>query len=260
MKLRVVRADPAGNITLFVLDRVAAEERPALAARLMARSELAVEQVGFVCAPRFGGDGRFEMMGGEFCGNATRAFGLLLARERGTIGTARFSVETSGVDGLVTVEVDMAAGAASADMPLPRFVRRAKADGVRGTLVHLGGIAHLVVDAPPGEALFAAAEPLFARECPGLDAYGVMFLHAGRLTPWVKVVSTDTLVREGSCGSGTLAAALAEGMDAPGGVFMRDYVQPAGTIRAQTEKRGGAVIAARIGGAAALDTETVIEI
>lgn len=260
MILRIVRADPAGNITLFVLDPVEKAERPALAARLMEIPALAAEQVGFVLPPRRGGDGRFEMMGGEFCGNATRAFGLLLARERGVRGNARFQIETSGTDGPVVVAVDTDAGAASAEMPLPRFVRGIEAAGMRGTLVHLGGIAHLVVDAPPDADFFAAAEPLFTRECPGLDAYGVMFLHAGRLTPWVRVAATGTLVREGSCGSGTLAAALAESMGAPDGVFGRDYVQPAGTIRAEVEKRDGAVAAARIGGAAALDEPAEIEL
>ena len=73
MELNVLRADPAGNITLFVLDPVPAGDRAGLAARLMAGSD--AEQVGFVCPPVMGGGcaGRMEMAGGEFCGNATRA-------------------------------------------------------------------------------------------------------------------------------------------------------------------------------------------
>ena len=79
MKLNVLRADPAGNITLFVLDPVEKSRRADVAAQLMAVPEYKAEQVGFVCTPQEGGDGRMEMMGGEFCGNATRAFGLLTA-------------------------------------------------------------------------------------------------------------------------------------------------------------------------------------
>ncbi len=261
MKLRVVRADPSGNITLFVLDPVAEAERAAVAARLMARRDLAAEQVGFVCPPRMGGDGRMEMMGGEFCGNAARAYGMLLARERGVSGKARFLVETSGCDQIVAVDADVSAGTARAELPLPRFVRRAKTAELRGTLVHLGGIAHLVVNAPPDEALFACAEAIFAREpeCAGLDACGVIFLHDGRMTPLVKVAATGTLVWEGSCGSGTLAAALAGSADMTDGVFACDYVQPRGTVRAEVERKGGAVVSAHIGGTVTLGGVLTLE-
>lgn len=262
MKLRVVRADPAGNITLFVLSAVARGERAATAAKLMAAPAFAAEQVGFVCPPRHGGDGRFEMMGGEFCGNAARAFGMLMARERGVSGRARVMVETSGCGGVIAVDVDAAAGTARAEMPLPRFVRAAESADVQGTLVHLGGIAHLVVGRPPDAALFGAAEALLMREgeLAGLDAYGVVFLHGGRLTPLVKVVATDTLVWEGSCGSGALAAALAESASVREGGFARDYVQPAGVVRAEVEKKGGAVVSAHIGGGVTVGGAREIEI
>ena len=262
MKLRVVRADPAGNITLFVLSGVSRAERAAAAAKRMAIPALAAQQVGFVCPPREGGDGRFEMMGGEFCGNAVRAFGMLTARERGISGHARVMVETSGCDGAVAVDVDTAAGTARAEMPLPRFARAVEGADVRGTLVHLGGIAHLVVERAPDAALFGAAEALLGREgeLDGLDAYGVIFLHGGRLTPLVKVVATDTLIWEGSCGSGALAAAIAESAGVRDGVFARDYVQPAGTIRAEVEKKGGAAASAHIGGAVAIGGAQEIEI
>ena len=47
-KLRVVRADPAGNITLFVLTPVGKAECAAVATQLMAIRELQAEQVGFI--------------------------------------------------------------------------------------------------------------------------------------------------------------------------------------------------------------------
>ena len=49
MKVNVLRADPAGNITLFVLSPVHREERPAVAGRLMEIADFRAEQVGFVC-------------------------------------------------------------------------------------------------------------------------------------------------------------------------------------------------------------------
>ena len=72
MKLNVLRADPAGNITLFVLDPIERERRAALAAELMRRlPDMKIDQVGFACPADADTDGRMEMMGGEFCGNAT---------------------------------------------------------------------------------------------------------------------------------------------------------------------------------------------
>ena len=110
MTLHVLRADPAGNITLFVLDPVPLGDRAGVASRLMEGSD--VEQVGFVCLPVMGGAGRMEMAGGEFCGNATRAFGMLLAQRLG--GASQVQVEVSGCDRPVTVDVDLAAGTARA--------------------------------------------------------------------------------------------------------------------------------------------------
>ncbi len=73
MRIRMLRADPAGNLTGFVLSPVAGEGRAALAARLMAR-DASLEQVAFVDEASLTGPlARMDMMGGEFCGNAARA-------------------------------------------------------------------------------------------------------------------------------------------------------------------------------------------
>ena len=248
MKLNVLRADPAGNITLFVLDPVEKSRRADVAAQLMAVPEYKAEQVGFVCTPQEGGDGRMEMMGGEFCGNATRAFGLLTAKKMGA--PAHVRIETSGCDHIVTVDTDLAPGTSRAEMPLPQWLKNVEFAGHKGTLVHLGGIAHLVLEnVEPSQAVFDQAEPLF-QDIPGLDAYGVIFLDTNTLhmTPLVKVPATNTLVWEGSCGSGSLASALAQSRDLTDGTFSRSYIQPAGTVTATAVREGGKVIKTYIGG------------
>lgn len=258
--MKILRANPAGNITLFVLDSVERDQRAHTAARLMAIPELGAEQVGFLCPPILGGDARIEMMGGEFCGNAARAFGLLTARNLG--GLSQVRIEISGCDHPVLVAADLAAGAARSEMPLPREIRRETVAGHRGTLVHLGGIAHLVVeDAAPSQTFFAQAEPLF-QTVRGLDAYGVIFLdrEGGKITPLVKVPATNTLVWEGSCGSGTLAAAVAQSWDNPKGTFIQDYIQPAGMIQAVIVWENRQIMAAYIGGPVSLDLPIEIEL
>ena len=78
MRIRYIPADPAGNLTGLVLTPVAREVRPALAAQLMARCPEGFEQIAFVDEDSLTGPlPRMEMMGGEFCGNASRAFGWL---------------------------------------------------------------------------------------------------------------------------------------------------------------------------------------
>ena len=259
MKLRVQRADPAGNITLFVLDPVPKGDRAGISTCLMSR--LSAEQVGFVCPPCQGGDGRLEMMAGEFCGNATRAFGMLTAQKRG-ITQGRLLIETSGCPHPVQVSVDLKAGSAQAQMPLPRGMGRTEVDGRLGTLVDLGGIAHFVVeDVPPSRSFFERAEPLF-RDIPDLDAYGVIFLNPAEhtMTPLVKVPATNTLVWEGSCGSGSLAAALAQSQDAPDGPFVRTYTQPAGVISVTVIRRDGEEVFASIGGPVILDPPVEVQL
>ena len=134
-------------------------------------------------------------------------------------------------------------------------MRAAEVEGHAGTLVDLAGIAHLVIEGiAPSEDFFRAAEPLFSA-IEGLDAYGVIFLDrtSHRMTPLVKVVDTGTLVWEGSCGSGTIACAVAESTGLADGLFEQDYFQPAGVVRASIERRGGAVVSAAIGGPVTLD-------
>ena len=260
MELNILRADPAGNITIFVLDPVEKAQRAAIAERIMAIPSLKAEQVGYACPPEDDVDGHMEMMGGEFCGNATRAYGMYIARQKG--GASEVKLRVSGCDHVVTAQVDLKAGTARAEMPCPRSVRRVTANGHEGTLVDLAGIAHFVVEgAEASEEFFRAAESVFA-EIPGLDACGVIFLDASqhRATPLVKVIETNSLVWEGSCGSGSIACAVAQSEHMENGGFSCEYIQPAGVVRASVERQDGRVVSASIGGPVTLDETGRIEL
>lgn len=250
MKLKVLLADPAGNITLFVLSPVEKKDYPAVANRLMALPQFAAEQVGFVH------DDRMDMEAGEFCGNASRAFGMLVAREKGVTGEVQ--VEVSGCDHPLSVFVTKES--ASCEMPLPLWVRKEYVKEIPCTLVHLGGIAHLIAEnVTPSEAFFTEAEPIF-RKMPELEAYGVIFLDGENMKPLVKVPATDTLFWEGSCGSGTLAAQIARSEGQPDGTYSGAFVQPAGIVTAEVIRRDGRIVSAKIGGPVKLDEAMEIEI
>lgn len=265
VRLKVVRVDPAGNVTLFVLTPVDRALRADAAGKLIAAlSEMKVEQVGFASAPLMGAAARLEMAGGEFCGNAARAWGMWTAA--GCVPRPeRVRIEVSGCSHPIAVDVDWVEGTARTEMPLPLEVRPVPEFG--GTLVHLGGIAHLVIrDTAPSREFFRRAEPAFGGLA-GLEAYGVIFLErldaaAGeeRLTPLVKVPSVGTLFQEGSCGSGSLAAAVAESAEVRDGEFRRRYVQPAGALTASVVRRDGVVRSAFIEGPVSLDEPVEVEL
>lgn len=260
MNYNVLRANPAGNITLFVLDPVPTGDRAGLATRLMALPDTDVEQVGFVCPPLQGSAGRLEMAGGEFCGNAARAFGMLMSQRLGR--PSQVLVEISGCGQLVAVDVDWTSRTARAQMPLPRSVRPVRVGSCPGILVDLGGIAHFVVEhTPPSLNFFEQAESVF-QDFPSLEAYGVIFLDPDRhtLTPLVKVPAAESLVWEGSCGSGSLAAAFAQSQTAPDGAFVCSYIQPAGTVDATVIRRDGRPVSAYIGGPVSLDPPTAVQL
>lgn len=262
LKLRVLRADPAGNITLYVLDPVEQALRPKVTAHLMGMAQFEAEQLAYCCPPMMGGQGRIEMAGGEFCGNATRAFAMVMQQEFGAPSPAQLALEVSGCGHLVSAHSDLAGGTARSEMPLPLSARQIQAAGQPGTLVDLGGIAHLVVeDVAPDMAFFRQVEPVF-QTLPERDAYGVIFLDRkeGRMTPLVAVPAANTLVWEGSCGSGSVAAAVARRTGAADGTYVDDLIQPAGVIRVTLVVEGGQIGQISIGGPVKLDSPVVVEI
>lgn len=262
LPLRVLRADPAGNITLYVLDPVTPELRPTVTAHLLGISEFKAEQLAYCCPPIMGGQGRIEMAGGEFCGNATRAFAMVMQQEMGVPSPSSMRLEVSGCDHLVTAYSDCREGTAESEMPLPRSVRTVQIGSQSGVLVDLDGIAHLVVeDLVPSLEFFQSAEPIF-QQIPELEAYGVMFLDrsSSRMTPLVKVPAANTLVWEGSCGSGSVASAIACTLDAPDGDYSQDLIQPAGVIQVKLTLSQRQVTRVSIGGPVRLDAPLVINI
>lgn len=254
----IVRADPSGNVTVFVLTDVEREDRPALAAKIMALPELKADQVAFVCPQPDCLDGAFEMMAGEFCGNASRAYGLLLARQKCETGRLHKTLRVSGCDKPITVTVDTERATAEAEMPLPQLVLPVDDGIVKGVLVHLGGIAHLVVeDVTPSASYFAKVQYVFNSIKP-VEAYGICFVKGNTLTPLIRVPATNTLVFEGSCGSGALAAAVAMSRGNGNGRYGYRLVQPAGVVETNVTLHGGHVVEASIGGDVRLDDPVTI--
>ena len=277
-KINVVVANPAGNATILVLTPVPRERYAEVAGKLLQidfrktaagsgcgspfargtfteelyRREIRGEQVGFVLDdetdPVTGETtGRVEMSGMEFCGNAFRAFAYWKALcSRPPLREVKGKM--SGCEGVLTAVIDAGGRDAAVCMPLPESVSRFAAEGTgEGILVDLGGIAHLVLpDTEPSGELFEAIRKQFSR----FPAFGVMFLDtkSGFMTPVVYVRDTGTTYFEGSCASGTTAAAVVQAMEQPDGVYRYSFPQPAGTLTAEVTKESGEVREIRLSG------------
>lgn len=241
MSIQVRYLNPAGNITAVVLSPVSPELRPVLSRAIMAQGR--AEQVGFAAQPRLGGDCRIEMMGGEFCGNAVRSYGYLQALAT-PMETLR--VEISGATAPVPVRVDAAAGTAFADMPLPLGVDWIPLRGTKYPLIQCQGIGHLLaLDQKPDPTFLEEARPILNEL--EQEAWGIMFLSGQQLTPAVYVRSTDSLVWESSCGSGSVAAAwYLAGEDTAQNRF--EFQEPGGEIAVTVSRENGAIVGCFMGG------------
>ena len=258
-ELKITRADPAGNLTLLVEGAVPPEMRAAVGAALIQLPEFQAEQAGFLVPPRAGGIGRLEMSGGEFCGNAVRACGLLLAQRMNLPGDS-VPIEISGCEDPVVVTVDRDSGFVTAEMPLPETISMVSLPAPFGLcpLVRFSGIWHVIAENIPAteQNFIAARDAVYTRWAP--EAFGVMFLtdDALSLTPFVYVKDSGTLFRENSCGSGTAAVAAwyaANGKS--GSVTLR---QPGGVLQAQIDAPNGILRGLTLGGPVRLEEPVVL--
>ncbi len=244
MHMQYTVMDPTKNITLLVTSPVPRDRQRQAAAALLAR-EAKAEQVGFLEYAPSGGK-RLQMMGGEFCGNATMSYGAWLCRREGlAAGESReLLLEVSGIDAPVSCTIAALPGCftGTVTMPLPERIAPVRFDDRELPVVFLPGICHII--APADTISLEEAESLLRRwstQLPGAAAGLLLFDEARmRMTPLVCVKHTDTIVWEQSCGSGSAAvgAWLTASRQAPQCVSIK---QPGGTLAVVTTWDGSAL-------------------
>ncbi len=200
------RANPCGNITGFVVAPVYPGYRKAYTKCIIEQIDKDVEQVGFISPAYEGAPLRMDMMGGEFCANATRAYGLYSAGFYDTDGLVDIEVYVSGHEGTTDVIADVKNQKAYVAMDAPLAKKTVKVKGGDYKLIQLPGISHLIVEGQEDEKFVQDALEVLKKDYKD-EAYGVIFLDKEKLeiVPFVYVEGSDTLVRESSCGSGTVA-------------------------------------------------------
>lgn len=232
MKLNYIRMNPSGNITLLVTDPVPRREQSEIARRLMQLDPTA-EQVGFLEAPSVpGARARLQMMGGEFCGNASMSLAAYLALQDDLPeGEERiYPLEVSGADRVIPclIRREGEGCTGTVPMPLPRRIGRVQVlPGVQAPAVCFDGIAHIII--AQNEITPAQAEAGIAALCADMDidALGILFTGESfrALRPLVYVRSTDSAVWENSCGSGSAALGAYRAFQQRGRVQL-EIVQP----------------------------------
>ena len=249
MKIQYI--NPAGNVTAIVEGFVPMAERISLSKKILDKKY--AEQVGFETAPAFDGSYRLEMMGGEFCGNAARSFGYLKALEEFKTGVHTINVEISGAEAVVPVVVDLDNHTAFARMPIPTGLQQIVVGEDSFPVVMCHGICHLIalgIEPDPNFVEKALKELKTFKQ----DAYGIMFLDARKekMVPAVYVPTTDSLIWESSCGSGSVACGwyLSMAYEAMEGSELRKYAfaQPGGIIEVEIILKNGRVSTCTMGG------------
>ncbi len=259
MNISYTKIDPSGNITLIVDSFVPRKEQSRVASELMARDAEA-EQVGFLEAPSDPCCAvRLQMMGGEFCGNATLSAAAVITRQLG-MDSADMLIEVSGAPEPVKVTGAVSAAdvfEGEVAMPLPESISECSfLDGFDChtlPLVRFPGICHAIV--PDGTLSRERAEALIGTWCRQINAaaLGLMFLDRknSTLRPLVYVESTGSAVWEGSCASGTSAVAsyLAE---IDGERACVRLTQPRGTLSAAASCEGSQIRSLSLSGSAVI--------
>lgn len=259
MNVSYAKLSPTGNDTVLVSTPVPRALHGALAARLLEDPAVGGEQVGYVEPPADArAAARLQMMGGEFCGNATMALGALLARDAGLADGAAMdmAIEVSGSGAPVPCRIvrEGEGWRGTVSMPLPTGIEEVSLPADGGTVIApavvLPGITHLILPGCAGldETALRRLLPAWAAML-GADALGALDwdAEASSIDPLVFVPSAGTLVREHGCGSGSAAIGSWLALRA-GHSLSTDVRQPGGVITVDARIVDGALSALAITG------------
>ena len=218
MKTYIITAAGGNGTAIKILKLGLTRERYAKRGKMLGAclESYGAEQVGFLVPS----ENRFEMAGGEFCGNAARSAAILLSR---ITGCPDVQFTMSGYEGAVKAKVDTVREGyfvvcAFDRLPLIRRDTRLM-NGRNVSVVDMGGIVHVVVEAsfPNERAAYEIELQSIILELKLADRSAVGVLWVKRqsdsvfMYPVVWVKEVRTCFFEQSCGSGTIAVGLVTG-------------------------------------------------
>ncbi|ATV68524.1 diaminopimelate epimerase [Fusobacterium pseudoperiodonticum] len=210
MKLDFIKINPAGNITILIDNfNIYDKDIAKISEELMREDNLHAEQVGFIK------DNHLQMMGGEFCGNASRSFASLLAfRDKDFSKQKIYEITCSGENDILAVDVreGQTENSFLAKIKMPKFksLEEIKIDNYKLGLVKFSGIDHFIFDTVENkednfEKVIDSVKNYLSNK--DFSAFGIMFFEKENLSmkPYVYVKEVESGIFENSCASGTTA-------------------------------------------------------
>lgn len=249
MDIKFVKLNPTENMTILVESSVSRSQHATISKRLMAYSNINAEQVGFI---EPAGDTnaleRLQMMGGEFCGNATMSIAAFYAWKH-QLDLSQDKVllfEVSGSHHPVSCQVSKKANGyvVRVDMPLPSQIEQKEivldSRMCQISRIAFQGITHYIV---PADLLQhqpnAYAKELIATlsESETEDAIGILFYyaHLSQLVPLIYIKSIQSEIWERGCGSGTAAVGAYLAYQRQTSIHEEIIKQPGGFIQVDAD-------------------------
>ncbi len=259
------KVSPSGNMTILLEEcDYTLQSSHEIASEVLSSQHLGGEQTAFVQVKK----GILRMAGGEFCCNATRALGLVMALQQEHLqpgGQWQGRIQTSGfkesLDVVVKMpEVDQIGHGHDVSLYIPINTPPTMRELAKGVvLVSLPGISHLLIDAdlyPFSPQHWQENAQAFRQkfDLEQVPAVGCLWWHtikgpqsqhllcALHMHPVVLVKNPYSLYYENACGSGTLALGLWLQKHSGKEEF---YVrQPGGYLSVSFRKNGAGLMAA----------------
>lgn len=278
MKLNFIKTNPTENMTVFILDQVSRDEYVDIANKIMNYNNINAEQVGFVEKPTYpNGEAcaKLHMMGGEFCGNATRALAAVMVdrhqcKYNYSDNKIHVKLEVSGAGKSISCEVipnfEEGKFISGVEMPLHEMIYDYKieydAEHYKGTMVEFQGIMHLIIELDDNvskEEFFEKVKEDFTDK--EYDALGIMFLNKKdySMVPLVYVKATGSLIWERGCGSGATAMGIAVSYEQKKEVDIT-IKQPGGELQVTTKWDGNDVTKVFLNGDVEIVAEGVLQV
>ncbi|NME96606.1 diaminopimelate epimerase [Clostridium cochlearium] len=274
MRLRFVKINPVGNMTIFVTDPVPKELYKDISKQLMQYTNIHGEQVGFLTSSKEDKTIiKLDMMGGEFCGNASRSLGALLVYNnypyiKQKENFYEVKLQCSGYDKVLNCEVNptdvLNIYYSKIDMPLPNNIKSEKLENYQIYKVEFSGIYHFVVNSNEIEnedEFFELIKNTMEENYSDYDAFGIMFYNFNKnyLKPLVYVKATDSLFWEKSCASGTSAVVSALAYEKKENVCI-NIRQPGGELEATANYSGEKINNITIKGTVEIVAEGIVNV
>ena len=147
--------------------------------------------------------------------------------------------------------VDLSAGLAFVQMPKPLGVEEVLVKDTMRPVVHMEGIDHVIMEGVDADEELAE-DALRAMGKWQPNACGILFLKGDEMTPVVYVRSTESLIWESSCGSGSVACAwylaASTGMLNQDGIYKLKFTEPGGVVEAGVMVKNHEIIQCMMGG------------